>query len=37
MGVIELEKGRHLISIKAAEIIGEDFIDLRLLVLERLK
>lgn len=37
MGVIELEKGRHLISIKAVEIIGEDFIDLRLLVLERLK
>jgi len=37
MGVIELEKGRHPISLKAGEINGPEFIDMRLLVLERLE
>ncbi|REG88671.1 arylsulfatase [Algoriphagus antarcticus] len=37
MGVIELEKGRHPISMKAGEIKGAEFIDMRLLVLERVE
>ncbi|MEB2775007.1 arylsulfatase [Algoriphagus sp. D3-2-R+10] len=36
LGVITLDKGRHPISLKAAEITGQEFIDVRLLVLERM-
>lgn len=36
MGVIEFEKGHHPLTLKASEIKGPQFIDVRLLVLERL-
>ncbi|MEB2784421.1 arylsulfatase [Algoriphagus persicinus] len=36
MGVIQLDKGRHPITMKALEIKGSQFIDVRLLVLERI-
>ncbi|PZX51259.1 arylsulfatase A-like enzyme [Algoriphagus ratkowskyi] len=37
LGVIQLEKGRHPLTMMASQIKGQDFIDLRLLVLERLE
>ncbi|MEB2781414.1 arylsulfatase [Algoriphagus sp. C2-6-M1] len=36
MGVIQLDKGRHPITMKALEIKGSQFVDVRLLVLERM-
>jgi len=35
IGVLNLDKGLHPISLKASEINGPQFIDFRLLVLER--
>ncbi|PZX51374.1 arylsulfatase [Algoriphagus chordae] len=35
MGIIQLDKGHHPLSMKASEIKGSEFIELRLLVLER--
>ena len=37
LGVIELEKGRHSLTMLASEIKGPEFIEMRLLVLERLE
>lgn len=35
LGVISLDKGRYPISLKAEEIMGDEFIEVRLLILER--
>ncbi|MEP0712683.1 arylsulfatase [Algoriphagus sp.] len=35
LGLIQLEKGRHPLVLKASEIAGPEFIEVRLLVLER--
>jgi hypothetical protein len=37
MGVIALEKGQHPVTLKASDIKGSEFIDFRLLVLEKLE
>lgn len=37
LGVIELDKGHHPISMKASELVGNEFIDMRLLLLERVE